>query len=177
MNSLHEPDYLVWPWLDCFWLNVIQNCRDYTHRNSRHRHGLKSEASILNWVIDFQGWCRWFATGSGAFGEVLSIASLVLFYMPWLWSVAKHVVHSVGLNSDNEIWVTIAFYFLDSWKDTILSIPFSLYSTFVIEQRWGILFYCSTILRSYECFYCWQGFVQDNSVIDLMASYCCTDLS
>lgn len=33
--------------------------------------------------------------------------------------------------------VTIIFYLLDSAKDLVLGIPFSLYSTFVIEQKHG----------------------------------------
>ncbi len=33
--------------------------------------------------------------------------------------------------------VTIIFYLLDSAKDLVLGTPFSLYSTFVIEQKHG----------------------------------------
>ena len=33
--------------------------------------------------------------------------------------------------------VTIIFYLLDSAKDLVLGIPFSIYSTFVIEQKHG----------------------------------------
>ena len=67
--------------------------------------------------------------------QALSLASLVFFYMPWLWSVSKQLVQAVGLNQENEIYVTITFFLLDSVKDMIISLPFSFYSTFVIEQR------------------------------------------
>lgn len=83
-------------------------------------------------------WCRWFGFGSGVIEEVLGIASLVLFYMPWLWEVSKKAVAACGASPENQILVTIAFFLLDSIKDTVISLPFSLYNTFVIEQRWAL---------------------------------------
>ncbi len=61
--------------------------------------------------------------------------ALVYFYMPWLWKVSMQAVKSVGLDPQNEIYVTIAYFLIDGFKDTILGLPWSLYSTFVIEER------------------------------------------
>ena len=44
-------------------------------------------------------------------------------------------VKGVGLDPKNEIYVTIAYFLIDGFKDTILGLPWSLYSTFVIEER------------------------------------------
>lgn len=66
----------------------------------------------------------------------MGLAIQLYFYMPWLWGISKKVVSYFGGNPENEILVTIAFFLIDSIKDTIVGIPFSLYNTFVIEQRY-----------------------------------------
>lgn len=79
--------------------------------------------------------CRWFGLASGIWGEFLGVLALVYFYMPWLWKVSMQAVKGVGLDPKNEIYVTIAYFLIDGFKDTILGLPWSLYSTFVIEER------------------------------------------
>ena len=83
--------------------------------------------------------CRWFGLASGIFGETLGVLSLVYFYMPWLWQVSTRAVKHVGLDPRNEIYVTIAYFLIDGFKDTVLGLPWSLYSTFVIEERYSHL--------------------------------------
>ena len=86
--------------------------------------------------------CRWFGLASGVWGEALGVLALVYFYMPWLWQVSTRAVKAVGLDPKNEIYVTIAYFLIDSAKDTVLGLPWSLYSTFVIEERCGPAFAC-----------------------------------
>ena len=47
------------------------------------------------------------------------------------------ILERFGYNESHEIKATILFFILDSAKDTVLGIPWSLYSTFVIEERHG----------------------------------------
>ncbi|KAK9910320.1 hypothetical protein M0R45_034286 [Rubus argutus] len=65
--------------------------------------------------------------------------SAILFFrvLPWFWKKSGHFVALVGLNAENEILHTLAFLAgLMIWSE-ITSLPFSLYSIFVIEARHG----------------------------------------
>jgi len=79
----------------------------------------------------------WFGLISGIWGEITGILTLAYFYMPFLWGVSTRLVAKSGLDPTNEMYVTIAFFLLDNVKDTLLGLPWSLYSTFVIEERHG----------------------------------------
>lgn len=57
--------------------------------------------------------------------------------MPWLWDRSIQILELAGYSASYEITATIIFFLLDSTKDLLLGIPWSLYSTFVIEQRHG----------------------------------------
>jgi STE24 endopeptidase len=84
---------------------------------------------------------RWFRTASGAFHQALELLLLRCYYLPWLWGRAELLsqllaAHTPGYRH-GEIGTTIIFFLLDGAKDTLLGLPFSLYSTFVVEQRHG----------------------------------------
>ena len=80
---------------------------------------------------------RWFGLIQGTVGTVLSYAMLVYFYMPWLWDKSVRILESMGLDASHEIKATIIFFLLDSAKDLVLGLPWSLYSTFHIEEKHG----------------------------------------
>ncbi|WCJ22725.1 hypothetical protein M5689_004799 [Euphorbia peplus] len=65
--------------------------------------------------------------------------SAILYYgiLPWFWKTAESFVLSVGLNPENEILHTLAFLAGVMLWSQITDLPFSLYSTFVIESRHG----------------------------------------
>lgn len=64
-------------------------------------------------------------------------AILVLGALPWLWERTNAVVEKVGLDSKNEIYHTLAFLAATTVWSQVTELPFSLYSTFVIEARHG----------------------------------------
>ncbi|XP_057979826.1 CAAX prenyl protease 1 homolog [Malania oleifera] len=65
--------------------------------------------------------------------------SAILFYgvLPWFWKRSEDFLLFVGLNADNEILHTLAFLAGVMIWSQITDLPFSLYSTFVIEARHG----------------------------------------
>ncbi|XP_061338963.1 CAAX prenyl protease 1 homolog [Gastrolobium bilobum] len=65
--------------------------------------------------------------------------STILFYgvLPWFWKKSGNFVTLVGLNAENEIVHTLAFLAGAMIWSQITDLPFSLYSTFVIEARHG----------------------------------------
>jgi STE24 endopeptidase len=75
------------------------------------------------------------------FHQALELALLSFFYLPWLWghseALTAHLAKRTGWFKNGDIAVTIAFFLLDGAKDMLISLPFSLCSTFVVEQRHG----------------------------------------
>ncbi|KAF9687848.1 hypothetical protein SADUNF_Sadunf02G0135800 [Salix dunnii] len=65
--------------------------------------------------------------------------SAILFYgiLPWFWKKSGSFLVLVGLNEENEIFHTLAFLAGVMIWSQITDLPFSLYSTFVIEARHG----------------------------------------
>lgn len=73
-----------------------------------------------------------------------SILLLLLGYLPYLWGKSEEICGWLGVcetvsYSDifKEMVVTSIFLGLSMCHDTLISIPFSLYSTFVVEERHG----------------------------------------
>ncbi|CAN7009482.1 CAAX prenyl protease 1 homolog isoform X2 [Brassica rapa] len=65
--------------------------------------------------------------------------SAILFFgiLPWFWKISGGFLPMVGLDPENEIMHTLSFLAgLMTWSQ-ITDLPFSLYSTFVIESRHG----------------------------------------
>ncbi|XP_024449908.1 CAAX prenyl protease 1 homolog isoform X2 [Populus trichocarpa] len=65
--------------------------------------------------------------------------SAILFYaiLPWFWKKSGSFLVLVGLDEENEIFNTLAFLAGVMIWSQITDLPFSLYSTFVIEARHG----------------------------------------
>ncbi|CAI0470257.1 unnamed protein product [Linum tenue] len=65
--------------------------------------------------------------------------SAILWYgvLPWFWKVSGNFLVSIGLNAENEIIHTLGFLGGMMIWSQITDLPFSLYSTFVIEARHG----------------------------------------
>jgi STE24 endopeptidase len=62
---------------------------------------------------------------------------LILFGMEFLWRKSADVMAHFGYNSEYEIIQSLVFTVLAMVYSTITSLPWSLYSTFVIEERHG----------------------------------------
>jgi len=77
------------------------------------------------------------------FSFFLSIVMTLFGYLPFVWDLAKLCAERIGLysvnNSDlyNEMVATWVFLMIFVLVDTVVNLPFSLYSTFVIEQKHG----------------------------------------
>lgn len=78
------------------------------------------------------------------FTFISGISFIVLGYLPYFWDASSSISAKLGLlytdvdNSlFNEFLITWLFVIMLTLSDTIFSLPFSLYNTFVIEQRHG----------------------------------------
>lgn len=68
---------------------------------------------------------------------VLDSGILYFGILPWFWKKSGEFLVYAGLNAENEIWHTLAFLAGVMIWSQITDLPFSLYSTFVIESRHG----------------------------------------
>lgn len=81
--------------------------------------------------------CRWFSFYSNLFSTTVTIVLLTTWFMPKLWETSVAVAVHFGYSRSHEVLITIVYNLLDAGKDILLAVPFSLYSTFVVEQRHG----------------------------------------
>ncbi|XP_039114501.1 CAAX prenyl protease 1 homolog [Dioscorea cayenensis subsp. rotundata] len=72
-----------------------------------------------------------------AVSTLMDITILYFGALPWLWKKSGDLVLYFGLNADSEIIHTLSYLGVFMIWSQITDLPFSLYSTFVIEARHG----------------------------------------
>mmetsp|Transcript_27667 Transcript_27667/g.38113 ORF Transcript_27667/g.38113 Transcript_27667/m.38113 type:complete len:472 (-) Transcript_27667:1008-2423(-) len=82
----------------------------------------------------------------GCYSIIEGLSMICLGYLPFMWDSSKSLSTSILVavypNQEtsqlfNEIMITWVFIVLTTLLDTVIKLPFSLYSTFVVEQRHG----------------------------------------
>lgn len=73
----------------------------------------------------------------GAYNQVEATALLLVGYLPFMWTLSGQTLALLGLDATNEISRALMLLTLTTIRDTLVGLPFSLYSTFVIEARHG----------------------------------------
>ncbi|KAF9429218.1 hypothetical protein BGZ76_001642 [Entomortierella beljakovae] len=75
---------------------------------------------------------------TSVFGQIENTLMLVYNFMPWIWDLSgKFMFDVAGYGSEYEITQSIIFFIALTIFSTVISQPFTLYSTFVIEERHG----------------------------------------
>jgi len=75
---------------------------------------------------------------TGLFSQVENTVILLVGAMPWMWKFSENVaVTYFGLTKEHEIVISLIFTGIVAFLETIIHLPFSLYSTFVIEEKHG----------------------------------------
>lgn len=86
-----------------------------------------------------------FSTIESTFMLLESSVLVLLGYLPFVWDIATAVCVRTGVCAPNstysdivkEVFVTVVFLGISTFHDTLVNLPFSLYSTFVVEERHG----------------------------------------
>lgn len=84
-----------------------------------------------------------FGKVEASFMFVEGIVLVLMGWMPFIWDVAQQFCNNYKLIDDSsspmfqEVVITCVFAAILMVHDTLISLPFSLYSTFVIEQKHG----------------------------------------
>ena len=76
-----------------------------------------------------------FALIQGFYNQVKETAYLLLFAYPFFWSYSRQLSAKFGFTG--EYWETTSFLLVTSLFESIISQPWKLYSTFVIEEKHG----------------------------------------
>jgi len=75
---------------------------------------------------------------SGTYETFESVATLLLGIMPFLWDQSRHLGGTyLGINSDEEIKISLIFLLLQTLLGMVIGLPFELYKTFRIEKVHG----------------------------------------
>uniref|UniRef100_A0A4W3JBB0 CAAX prenyl protease n=1 Tax=Callorhinchus milii TaxID=7868 RepID=A0A4W3JBB0_CALMI len=78
-----------------------------------------------------------FGFWSGLYSETEGTLILLLGGIPLLWRVSGHMTGRFGFGPAYEITQSLAFLFLATLFSAVTGLPWSLYNTFVIEERHG----------------------------------------
>eukprot|EP00246_Nothoceros_aenigmaticus_P009360 TRINITY_DN24819_c0_g1_i1.p1 TRINITY_DN24819_c0_g1~~TRINITY_DN24819_c0_g1_i1.p1 ORF type:complete len:455 (-),score=34.42 TRINITY_DN24819_c0_g1_i1:213-1517(-) len=79
----------------------------------------------------------WFHFVHAAVNIVEETAILLLRLLPWVWTTAGTLTEWLGFSPENEIVHSLVFLLATTLWTQIVELPFSLYSTFVIEAQHG----------------------------------------
>ncbi|MBN3321374.1 FACE1 protease, partial [Atractosteus spatula] len=78
-----------------------------------------------------------FSFWSGLYSETEGTLILLLGGIPFLWKVSGSLIERVGLGPEHEISQSLMFLLLATLFSAFTGLPWSIYSTFVIEEKHG----------------------------------------
>jgi len=78
-----------------------------------------------------------FGAVQGLFSQVLSTAIVWFHAYKFLWDKANEINGKLGIDLDSEIYQSMSFVLISNVFSTVVNLPFSVYSTFVLEERHG----------------------------------------
>eukprot|EP00040_Diaphanoeca_grandis_P014860 m.75466 g.75466 ORF g.75466 m.75466 type:complete len:487 (+) comp24790_c0_seq1:65-1525(+) len=78
-----------------------------------------------------------FSLVSSVYNHAMSVVFILGGYMPFMWALSKKYVGDLGYDDSNTIMISILFVSLCSVVEMFMSLPWSLWKTFVIEERHG----------------------------------------
>ncbi|KAJ2057966.1 zinc metalloprotease [Coemansia sp. S146] len=143
-EMLHRMPYkecvLLFSWATYFWeakLDIRQ--RDRLHEVRR--------PAAISQFVSRQAYLEASAYGldksslvlvKNAFMQAQTTAIIVYDLTPWMWNVVGDAMQThLGLGAEYEITRSIAYFVAATLISTMLSLPFDLYSTFVVEKKHG----------------------------------------
>ncbi|MEE6484891.1 hypothetical protein FKM82_014094 [Ascaphus truei] len=78
-----------------------------------------------------------FSFWSGLYSEAEGTLILLLGGIPFLWDVSEQVLEQAGFGPEYEITQSLVFLLLATLFSALTGLPWSIYNTFVIEERHG----------------------------------------
>ncbi|XP_053563176.1 CAAX prenyl protease 1 homolog [Bombina bombina] len=131
---------LLFSWLVYVWEAYLANRQRYIYRTTTH------VPSELENIMDPETFKKsrlyqldksTFSFWSGLYSEAEGTLILVLGGIPFLWNVSAHILDQAGFGPEYEIIQSLMFLLLATLFSALTGLPWSLYNTFVIEERHG----------------------------------------
>lgn len=79
----------------------------------------------------------WFGLYKSVITGILDLSLIIFNVLPSVWNISMRAVLAWGFSSAIEIQASVVFCLLLQFLQTIMEVPWSIYSTFVIEERHG----------------------------------------
>mmetsp|Transcript_10212 Transcript_10212/g.37560 ORF Transcript_10212/g.37560 Transcript_10212/m.37560 type:complete len:432 (+) Transcript_10212:144-1439(+) len=123
---------------------VIEAFEQYLAVRQRRKLALKTLPKVLQGSVDEDTFAKSreytldksrFHVYESLFGVAESVLMLHFNVYPFIWYSAESFLAERGLAG--EIYVSILYYLVKSTWETLIGLPFSIYSTFVLEQKHG----------------------------------------
>lgn len=140
-----EPFTIKMTVLILVWISFIWN--EYlTYRQYRVIKNTTSVPSQLQGTMDPENLAKTraytldrmsFGVIKGWFDQILSTALIYLNGSYYLWLLSKYTLSSVTTTYNSDIIIALVFILIGSLISEVLSLPWSLYANFVIEERHG----------------------------------------
>lgn len=67
----------------------------------------------------------------------IDLALLCLNFWVYLWDYSGEFLAKQGFDPNNEYYRALVFLFIETIKDKLIGLPFSIYKTFVLEEKYG----------------------------------------
>ncbi|KAM4702193.1 CAAX prenyl protease 1 homolog [Discoglossus pictus] len=131
---------LLFSWLVYVWEAYLANRQRYIYRTTTH---VPAELENIMDPETFQKSRLYqldkstFSFWSGLYSEAEGTLILVLGGIPLLWNVSEQVLERAGFGPEYEIIQSLVFLLLATLFSALTGLPWSLYNTFVIEERHG----------------------------------------
>lgn len=78
-----------------------------------------------------------FGFWSGLWNQLLTLLILWFGGIPFLWNISENILKNYGYGNNYEILQSIMFMLINGVFSTIMDLPWSLYGTFVVEEKHG----------------------------------------
>jgi len=78
-----------------------------------------------------------FGAVQGVFSQVLSTLIVWFHAYKFMWSQSHEINAKLGLDLQSEIYQSMTFVLVSNVFSTVINLPFSVYSTFVLEEKHG----------------------------------------
>lgn len=157
-----EPEHifygvLVFSWIEFFWGSYLSHRQRKIYKKyvevPEEAKGLLDEETFTKsrlYALDKSN----FGAVQGIFSQVVSTIFMVYFAFKFMWDVSGDMLVRFGYQASDEIYRSIVFVFISNIFSTIIGLPFSIYSTFVIEEKHGFnqqtaLFYIKDQIKKF----------------------------
>ena len=71
------------------------------------------------------------------FSVILEILLFVFNYYPFIWEISRKIASKLNFNPNNEYILCYIYMLIEYIRSTIIDIPFDLYKTFILEEKFG----------------------------------------